>query len=192
MTYPRLVIVFYPCGTNDICNGIVREVKKYIVHLDNPGAQIHLDFVHKSENDLIDSQIEYWNKLKYPTIEESTQLGNEKALHLMDKIIDCQKRIDFLYQSVIKECQHEYKKTPGKSGMIFINMCHKCQDQQPYLECEHKNDVLLCDHQYINISESMAYCIKCKNELNKCQHERHLDSIQFNELPCTKCGRFHA
>jgi hypothetical protein len=34
-------------------------------------------------------------------------------------------------------CEHEYKKTLDKSGMFFINMCHKCYDQKP---CSKEND----------------------------------------------------
>ncbi len=30
------------------------------------------------------------------------------------------------------DCKHEWKKTIDKSGMCFINMCHKCYSQEPY------------------------------------------------------------
>lgn len=29
-------------------------------------------------------------------------------------------------------CEHEYKKTLDKSGMAFINMCHKCKDTKSW------------------------------------------------------------
>jgi hypothetical protein len=41
------------------------------------------------------------------------------------------------------DCQHEYKKTLAKSGICFINMCHKCNDEQPFLDnCKHESDGL--------------------------------------------------
>jgi hypothetical protein len=35
-----------------------------------------------------------------------------------------------------EECQHEYKKTIAKSGMYFIDMCHKCLDEKPHIPPE--------------------------------------------------------
>ena len=31
-----------------------------------------------------------------------------------------------------EECKHEYKRAVHRSGMYFINTCHKCQDIKPW------------------------------------------------------------
>lgn len=37
-----------------------------------------------------------------------------------------------LLRQLIDECAHEYKKTLDKSGMYFIEMCHKCHERRPF------------------------------------------------------------
>jgi hypothetical protein len=32
----------------------------------------------------------------------------------------------------VHACNHEWRKTLTKSGMCFIDMCHKCHEQKPY------------------------------------------------------------
>lgn len=56
------------------------------------------------------------------------------------------------------ECNHDYKKTLARSGMWFINMCHKCGDEKPC--CDHESD---CNDYMSNapmVVEGFVY--KCK------------------------------
>lgn len=47
-----------------------------------------------------------------------------------------------------KNCQqgeHEFKKTLSRSGMYFINICQKCNEQEPYVIFEPKYVIKLGD-----------------------------------------------
>lgn len=144
---------FVSSHNNIVCTKV--ENQEGYIYCDETNHDALGKNMYPSREALIESQIEYWNKLRYPTIEESSRVGSQQALDSMGKIIECQKRIDLLYKSVIKEC----------------------------------------DHQFIHISEAMAYCIKCKYELKLCQHESDGMSFEMPPYPhkyrCIKCGEFY-
>ncbi len=64
-------------------------------------------------------------------LEDILQWGVDR---LLDNPQDTKTRnICYKFKSMIDNyCEHEYKKTLDKSGMFYINMCHKCRDSNPW------------------------------------------------------------
>jgi hypothetical protein len=72
------------------------------------------DKVYPSREDLIEAQIDYWNKLRYPDINDSAIRAHAAVKEDLGKIVDCDKRIfDVVKECIAKECQHE------SDGMLF-------------------------------------------------------------------------
>ena len=77
-------------------------------------------------------------------------------------------------QSMIDNyCEHEYKKTLSKSGMYFIQMCHKCKHIKSTLE---QLDKASCSHEWVspveideenlNVIGGVAYkCLLCNKKV---------------------------
>lgn len=60
---------------------------------------------------------------------------NDVAQKVLDKFIEYQKDKQLSEKCGLPLrdiCNHDYKKTLAKSGMCFINMCHKCGDSKPW------------------------------------------------------------
>ena len=50
----------------------------------------------------------------------------------MDEIPTCESAKEKIQSMINNYCEHGYKKTLDKSGMFFISICHKCNDQKPW------------------------------------------------------------
>lgn len=90
--------------------------------------------IYSSREELIESQIEYWNKLIFPSIAESTFKSTQDGLKLAEQILDRNKRIKEITDRIIKSyCQHESDglnhnfSHPGEEGNLVMNRCKKCE-----------------------------------------------------------------
>ena len=120
--------------------------------------------LYPSKESLIEAQIKYWESLKIEAISNSKTCPKCGMQRLMGGVCwnsHCDSQFNPPFQGEVKgfssccsvhtganeechqsqsECQHEYQKTLSTSGMYFINMCHKCGDQKPWVECQHESD----------------------------------------------------
>jgi hypothetical protein len=175
--------------------------------------------LHPTKQALIEAQITYWQSLLKPECKHLNQsISMTGHTSGTNSCLDCKQEIPFQWSIDCNpkpkpQCDHEYQKTLDKSGMCFINMCHKCGHQypiallKPAVESVSKlapTPYHRCPHGVIcyETENVRMYCEICGNKPAKeeCQHESDnikyimnpgSEGLEFPASRCKKCGEFY-
>lgn len=114
--------------------------------------------LYQTKQSLIEAQIEHWQSMLEPKLRtiKSTPCKGNIPVEKIQRAVDSMKKI--------KQCVHEYQKTLDKSGMYFINMCHKCHNRTSWSHPGLEKILINCVHWHDpNMYTSEGKKIKCRH-----------------------------